>query len=199
MRGRPKTFDRDQALDQALEVFWEKGYAATAIDDLTAAMAIGRQSLYDTFGDKHTLYLEALRRYTEMRLSHTRQIFEAEDSPLANLRTFFALWREEALGGTCGCMMVNSSTEVGAVDDAAARVVEKTLARLEGLLRELLERAQAAGELTDVASPRALARLIVGTANGLAVRSRLGLDEEEVDDVLGTLDALLSIPERRAA
>ncbi|MEM8961331.1 MAG: TetR/AcrR family transcriptional regulator [Acidobacteriota bacterium] len=192
MRGRPKTFDRDEALERALEVFWQKGYAATAIGDLTSAMRIGRQSLYDTFGDKHELYLEALARYKEMRIRTTRDMLEAPGSPLANLRAFFAMWREEATEATSGCMMVNSSTEVGAVDDAAARIIEKALARLEELMREALERARDAGELSELASPRALARLIVTSANGIAARSRLGMTVEEVDDVIETLTAVVT-------
>lgn len=192
MRGRPKSFDRDQALDAALGVFWAKGYGATAVADLTESMGIGRQSLYDTFGDKHALFLEALRRYTEMHLAEMRAIFGAAGSPFENLRAVFTRMKEEALGGTCGCMMVNSSTELGADDDAAARLIEKTTMRMEQLFREQLERARDAGELTDAASPRALSRLIVDTANGLAARSRLGLDEEEIEDVFEALLALMA-------
>ena len=194
MRGRPKSFDREQALDAALGVFWEKGFGATAIGDLTASMGIGRQSLYDTFGDKHALFLEALRRYTEMHLAEMRTIFESDGSPFENIRAVFARMKQEALDGTCGCMMVNSSTELGAHDDGAARLIEKTTVRMEGLFREQLERARDAGELTDAASPRALSRLIVDTANGLAARSRLGLDEEEIEDVFDALIGLMAKP-----
>ncbi len=199
MRGRPKTFDRDEALFAALELFWEKGYSATAIGDLTERMGIGRQSLYNTFGDKHDLYLEALRRYVEMRMSMAREIFESDGAPLDNLSAFFAMVREEAVARTSGCMMVNCSTEVGAVDDAAARLVEKAHLRLENMLRDLFERAHEAGDLTDLASPRALARLIIDTLNGIAARSRLGLDAEEVDEAVATLEAIVRAPARRAA
>ncbi len=192
MRGRPKTFDRDEVLEQALDLFWQRGYSATGIGELTEHMGIGRQSLYNTFGDKHTLYLEALRCYTERRLSHAREVLEADGSPLGNLQEFFGMWREEGLNSSCGCMMVNGSTEIGAVDDAAARIIENSQNRLETLFRDLLERARDAGELNESAQPRAFARLILNTANGLAARSRLGLTEEMINDVLGTLLKVLS-------
>ncbi|MEM8934191.1 MAG: TetR/AcrR family transcriptional regulator [Acidobacteriota bacterium] len=191
MRGRPKSFDRDQALEQAIVLFWEKGYTATGISDLTSHMGIGRQSLYDTFGGKHELFLEALRRYVDRRVREARETLQAPGSPMANLQTFFGMWREEALTGTCGCMIVNSTTEIGAADDQAARLVERAMGRLEQLFRETLERARDAGELADIASPRALARLIIAVANGMAARSRLGLDEEELDDVLAALTGIL--------
>ncbi|MEO1084832.1 MAG: TetR/AcrR family transcriptional regulator [Acidobacteriota bacterium] len=188
MRGRPKTFDRDEALEAALAVFWEKGFGGTAIGDLTGAMGIGRQSLYDTFGDKHSLYLEALRRYGDFRVGAAKDVLEAPDgTPFENLEAFFGLWKAEAMECTAGCMMVNGSTELGATDMAAARVLEKAMARIEGLVRELFERARAAGELSDLGTPRTFARLVMDAGHGLAARSRLGLDEDDVDDTLGLL------------
>ena len=66
--GRPKAFDPDEALQAGVELFWRQGYAATTTDDLARAMGIGRQSFYDTFGDKRRCYLEALRRYSHAEI-----------------------------------------------------------------------------------------------------------------------------------
>lgn len=187
MRGRPKSFDREQVLEKALTLFWQRGYGATGLGELTEHMGIGRQSLYNAFGDKHSLYLEALRSYTEQRYKHVRGILEAEGSPMDNLRRFLAELRSEALDSCCGCMMVNSSTEIGDVDEAAARILESSQARFEQLFSEHLERAKQAGELTSAASPQTLARFVANTLNGLAVTSRLGMSEKELDDVLYTL------------
>ncbi|MEM1181538.1 MAG: TetR/AcrR family transcriptional regulator [Acidobacteriota bacterium] len=193
MRGRPKSFDRDEALEKALAVFWERGFGGTAIGDLTVCMGIGRQSLYDTFGDKHSLYLEALRRYIEIRVTEARTLFEdPERGALDKLEVLLGLWKEEALSGRAGCMMVNGSTELGPTDEAAARLMEKGMARMEGLVRDLLQSARDAGELSDLASPTSFARLIMNTSHGLAARSRLGLEEHEMDDIFGLMLRLLA-------
>ena len=67
--ARTKEFDRDAALDRAMHVFWKKGYEATSLPDLLQAMGIARQSLYDTFGEKHALFMAALERYTQLILT----------------------------------------------------------------------------------------------------------------------------------
>ena len=82
---RPREFDRDEVLDRAMRVFWEKGYAATSTDDLLAAMNIGRQSLYNAFGDKRRLYLEALERYQANSTSGHLGRLNGAASPLAGI------------------------------------------------------------------------------------------------------------------
>jgi AcrR family transcriptional regulator len=83
--ARPREFDRDAAVQRAMSVFWRKGYAATSTDDLLRAMNIGRQSMYDTFGDKHRLYLEALERYQRESIAENIRRLRSTASPLAGI------------------------------------------------------------------------------------------------------------------
>src|SRR5246127_5397194 len=83
--ARPKEFDRDVAVERAMSVFWSKGYAATSTDDLLQAMKIGRQSMYDTFGDKRRLYVEALERYQRERVAENIRRLRSTASPLAGI------------------------------------------------------------------------------------------------------------------
>src|SRR4051812_18827446 len=112
--ARPTEFDRDEAVRRALDLFWAKGYAATSLDDLTAAMGIGRGSLYNAFGDKHALFLEALDRYRADRLGQLRRVLEAAPSARAGVAaalrgTVGALWSEAPRRG---CLLANSAAEL---------------------------------------------------------------------------------------
>src|SRR5882672_12798887 len=85
LMARPKEFDRDVAVARAMSVFWSKGYAATSTDDLLKAMKIGRQSMYDTFGDKRRLYVEALERYQQESVAGHINRLRSTTSPLAGI------------------------------------------------------------------------------------------------------------------
>src|SRR6266700_5433476 len=107
--ARPKTFDRTQMLDKAIELFWDRGYEATSINDLLDHLGIRRQSLYDTFGDKHTLFLEALKRY-DQRNSATIDILEGSGSGKEAIERVFHR-AVQTLGQTKpprGCLIVNT-------------------------------------------------------------------------------------------
>src|SRR5437868_5208762 len=108
---RPIEFERDEVVRRALDVFWTSGYQATSLDDLTTAMGIGRGSLYNAFGDKHALFLEALDRYRADRLRDLTRVLEAAPSARAGVAavlrgTVNALWSEAIRRG---CLLVNSA------------------------------------------------------------------------------------------
>ena len=193
MRGRPKEFDQEEALERAMAVFWECGYGAAGMAELTAEMGIGRQSLYDTFGDKRRLFLAALRRYAQMRVAMFREVLEAPGRASDNLRGFFDLWRQEMASktGCCGCLLINSSTELGGSDPEIEQLLNHTLKQIRGMVRDLLIRIQSEGDLLAPGSPGALALMVWATGNGLVAASRLDLDPEQVDEMLTTLENLL--------
>src|SRR5205807_10090861 len=97
--ARPKEFDTDVALDEAMELFWSKGYEATSMSDLVEHLGLARQSVYDTFGDKHAIYMAALRRYCEQRLAWMGPLFRSERPVRAILREYLQHAIERALEG----------------------------------------------------------------------------------------------------
>ncbi len=166
---RPKSFDPDAVLAKAMGVFWEKGYDAASISDLTAAMGINRFSLYDTFGDKHELYLKALdtynRRVVEPMVERINQI----DS-IDALETYFATMIDchHSCDHSPCCMMHKAAVSLGAVDDAAKERVESTRAHFHNAFRDALERIKQAGNLCPNINTTDAAWMILITQAGLA-------------------------------
>jgi TetR/AcrR family transcriptional regulator, transcriptional repressor for nem operon len=182
--SRPKEFDRDQALDLATEVFWKRGYEATSIGDLVDALGIGRQSLYDTFGDKHALYLASLDRYRQRHGSAVAAALGADVPLRRSMRMLFEGAIDQLLGDPHGksCMLVAAVAERCPDDPAVAERFCSNLHGMEQALQRRLVRAQQEGEIARHLEPLALARYFVNTLNGLqitgkAVRDRRALLE----------------------
>lgn len=171
--SRVKEFDEAEVLDQALELFRARGFKHTSFSDLVDELGVSRQSLYDTYGDKQTLYQTALRRYLDRSLDHLRRKL-ADPAPVRQVlgQLFEAMIAAQCDGGSPGCFMVNSMVELSP-HDAATRALARTHAReIEGLFAARLDAAQRQGELAKSKDPAALACFFYHTILGLAVSSR---------------------------
>jgi TetR/AcrR family transcriptional repressor of nem operon len=177
--SRTKEFDEAEVLDQALELFRARGFKHTSFADLTSELGVSRQSLYDTYGDKQTLYQTALRRYLDRSLDAIRRKL-ADPAPIREV--LIGLF-DGMLAGTCGngspgCLMVNSMVEQ-APHDADIRALAQVHAReIEGLFTSRLSAAQRQGEIARDKDPVALARFLYHTMLGFGVASR-ALGERE--------------------
>jgi AcrR family transcriptional regulator len=184
-RGRPRTFNTDEALDKALLVFWQKGYEGASIDELTEVMGISRPSLYAAFGDKETLFRKALDRYESGPSSFAR---EALKEPTAR-GVVERLLREAIKMHTdpntpTGCLMVHGALASG---DGSASIRQELNARRaadEAGLRRRLVRARAEGDLPFDANPADLARYIVTIIRGMAVQASGGASRNELRRVV---------------
>jgi len=170
---RVKEFDEAEVLDQALELFRARGFKHTSFNDLVTELGVSRQSLYDTYGDKQTLYQSALRRYLTRSLDQLRRKLEGNEP----VRQVFAKILEGTIAVNCdcgspGCFMVNSMVELSP-HDADTRAAAQAHAReIEGLFASRLSAAQRHGDLAATKDPVALARFFYHTILGLAVSSR---------------------------
>ncbi|MFM2089611.1 MAG: HTH-type transcriptional repressor ComR [Planctomycetota bacterium] len=189
---RPKAFDEDAALDAALGVFWARGYEAASTADLVAAMGIGRQSLYDTFGDKHRLYLRALARYQERGAAAFAAALAGPDALEAIIGLIRRMARSPACDRKKGCMLVNAATERATTDQAVADLVQDHLALLHRAVRETLARAQAAGRIPAGRDLDARARLVVVALHGAAVLAKAGADPAAIDRAADELAAAMT-------
>lgn len=179
--GRPKEFDREAALDRALEIFWDRGYDGTSMADLVDGLGIGRQSLYDTFGDKRALYLEALDRYrTDRNLTPWHLLDEQPLRPgLRALFTAVVDWLPSSREGRT-CMMVGAAAERAPHDkDVTARFCDNT-AQVEARFAARLTRARAAGELGAQHDLAGLARYFTNTLYGLNVTAKAVRDRAKL-------------------
>lgn len=159
-----------------MELFWEHGYEATQIDDLLAAMKIGRGSMYAAFEGKHGLYLEALDRFIE-RISATYRgkLLDGPKRPIENLRAFIATWPKIAASGrNLGCFISNALIETSPSDAEVAARVTRVLRSEEMLIRGVLSEAQERGEWPKTKDAAMVARAIVGLRLSMTMLARLG-------------------------
>jgi AcrR family transcriptional regulator len=172
--ARQKEFDRVGTLNKALEVFWQKGYAATSTSDLLEAMQIGRQSLYDTFGDKRTLYLEALARYNEDSVTELLRHLKG-DTPLAAIDNMLQAFASRPKRDNAkGCMGVNAISEFGTSDEDVNAQRDASGKRLNRAVEEQLRAAAASGEIaaeTDIAQAVAF---VAATLSGMKISAKAG-------------------------
>ena len=184
--ARQKEFDREEVLHKAMEVFWARGYERSSIQDLVQHMGINRQSIYDTFGDKHTLFLQALDLYREI---HSRKVFEQLDRPGSvkkNLRLLFAGVVDRALleEGRRGCFVGNAMSELaGRCKETATRTCS-SVATAEKMFLRALERGKEQGELGRVRDTRAVARFLYCNLQGLLLMAKATRDRKLLNDVV---------------
>ncbi len=192
MAGRPKRFDPELALESAMDLFWEKGYASTSMSELLTRMGICRQSLYDTYGDKHKLYLAALDLYCNRR---ARELVGELVEPNASLPQIKAVFDRMIERAECGarrpCMLGLSSMERGQEDFDVSDRVKRQFSVVEGLFVKALENAIQKGELNAIKDSRPVARHLVNTLQGLGVLIKGGAEPEHARDVVNVALSVL--------
>jgi TetR/AcrR family transcriptional repressor of nem operon len=181
--ARPREFDRDAAVERAMSVFWRKGYAATSTDDLLRAMKIGRQSMYDTFGDKHRLYLEALERYQQESVAENIGRLRSTASPLAGIEAFvIGIIAADKPARERGCMGVGSISEFGTTDPDLVTLRAKSGGAQRGALLERLRHAQTANEIGAKVDIERAARFVETMMFGLQVSAKAGASLQSLHD-----------------
>ncbi|MFD8332988.1 TetR/AcrR family transcriptional regulator [Streptomyces solisilvae] len=192
--ARTKEFDPEEALQSALELFWQRGYEATSMAHLVDHLGIGRASIYATFGSKHELYLKAMDRYAETHDPYLLAELSQPGPALPAVRAVVRRFAAEAASPEkrlAGCLVTNTAAELAPHDPAAARRVELSWDRVETPLHSALIRAQAQGELPEDRDPRALARMLFVLLQGLRVVGKASDDPARVRDAAEQALALL--------
>ncbi|RYX83289.1 TetR/AcrR family transcriptional regulator [bacterium] len=182
--ARPKAFDREKALQAAMAIFWSRGYEATSTDDLIKGMGIGRQSLYDTFGDKHKLYLEALQMYNANSIAGYIETIRGTASPMAAIEEILlSMALDSSETRAFGCMGINATCEFGQNDAKVNAVLQSSGVTMLSILEQALNEAKAKGEMPDTLDTRKAARFLNSTLAGMKVGARGGEDADTLRDV----------------
>ena len=172
--ARPREFDEATALEAAIDCFWDRGYEATSVRDLAAKMRISGPSLYNTYGDKHALFAQALERYLDN--SARALIKRLEDSlpPKQAIRRFIEEIIKHSVSDRKrrGCFLVNSALEVAPHDRKMAAFIADRLAEIEAFFYRSIKAAQAEGAIPRDRAAKDLARLLLGVLLGIRVLAR---------------------------
>ncbi len=175
---RAKCFNQEDALHKAMQAFWTRGYEATSIQDLVDCMGINRGSLYDTFGDKHSLFLAALDQYTDSSLARgsiLRRDGNARDILTEFLHVF--MFRNLEDPERRGCFVTNTAVERSARDEDCATRIRSYFSEIEKDLENLIDRGQKSGDIPTDRDAATLAAFFIGVMQGIRVVAKVNPEE----------------------
>ncbi len=169
-----KNFDANEALTKAMHAFWSRGYEATSISDLVESMGINRGSLYATFGDKRSLFIQSLRQYSAVHLHDWVAALTEAHGPREAIIAAFERAVTTAVedGSRDGCLAINTALELSPHDEEVSEFVDNCLVEMETFFRDRIEQGQAAGEIPGHVAPVDTARALLGLFVAIRVFSR---------------------------
>jgi TetR/AcrR family transcriptional repressor of nem operon len=189
-----KQFDVEAALTRAMEAFWSKGYEATSTQDLLGRMGLNRGSLYDTFGSKRRLFLEALRHYQASYQGPKVAAAARGRTPRETIAVLFDGLVSEALddGERCGCLLVNTALELAPHDEEIADIVAEGLRDIETFFRDTIEHGRESGDIPEGVDAVEVSRALLGLMIGLRVLARSRPERPVLDAIAARAKAMLT-------
>ncbi|MBI6865608.1 TetR/AcrR family transcriptional regulator [Lysinibacillus sp. fkY74-1] len=191
--ARTREFDEEKVLEAAMQLFWEKGYEATSLSDLTARMGIQRPSIYSTFGDKKELFEAALRRYTTSRAADIRARLQSHVSVKQAFTSFFeeVIQAEYTKDLSNGCFCINTMVELAPHDERFEILTREHQLYLAVIFQETIERGIQAGELEADTDSKSLAQALILSLIGLTVMMKSQPQRSFIDNAIATTLTLL--------
>ncbi|WP_188935083.1 TetR/AcrR family transcriptional regulator [Puia dinghuensis] len=182
---KTKQFDETEVLRKARNVFWVKGYNGTSMDELVRATGLSRSSIYDTFGDKHGLFVRSIQLYGQEEREALAKIMQNDFSPKKKIHLLFKGMIGDILEDkdNKGCFIVNIITELSCLDKQVTAMASEEMARSEEALFQWVRQGQAAGEINKSHSARTLARHLQNTIYGLRVTGKAGANRAILEDI----------------
>ncbi|MGG1615685.1 TetR/AcrR family transcriptional regulator [Paenibacillus sp. NRS-1782] len=188
--ARYKEFEVNEVLDKAIQLFWMQGYEKTSMQELVDFMGIHRKSIYDTFGDKHALFINALKRYEAIQNNKMRLLVDKQEPVKELIRQFFETTLQKK-GDPQGCFIVNSGVELGLLDPEVASLVEDSYSKTEKLLYNLILIGQQTGEFEAQLDPEALSHYFMNAWLGLRTLVKTATNQEKLSGIINTTLSIL--------
>lgn len=194
-RGRPRAYEPDIALGKALNLFRKQGFAATSLDDLSAATGMNRPSLYGAFGDKRELYIKSYQRYRDEAGAAIGTVFREEMPLRQRLERVYAAALDIYLSGDAGprgCFTVMTAASEAVGDPEIRAMVLDGLTGLDKAFASCFRRAKEKGELPESSDPLVLAQIASATIHSIAIRSRARVPRKELEAIVkGAIDVIV--------
>ena len=187
MVGRPREFDPEIVLDAAMQAFWAKGYEATSLSDLMAATGLHKGSLYQAFGDKHTLFVQALKRYLSDMRRMKNEVVARASTPLDGIQAITHGMLDIA-DDDCncprGCLAINTLVELAPHDEEVQDVLNDHMQRMRKAFAEVVALAQEAGQIRTDRTPEEITALMMTFMLGLGTNLRGHLNKDDAHKLL---------------
>jgi len=189
--ARSKEFEVNEVLDKAMKIFWEQGYEKTSMSDLVEHMGIHRRSIYDTFDDKHTLFLQAMDRYKGKISTTLLSEIKASKTAVEALHKIFDVMISEAEDTPSGCLIVNSAVELGTRDsDVDTRSLE-SFKDTERMFEQIIQWGQRDGEIASDHDAKEMAEYLHNISVGIRAMGRTSMDKEKLNRIIDVSIKLL--------
>jgi AcrR family transcriptional regulator len=190
--GRPRKFEEERAVEAAMRAFWADGYEATSTQELCEATGLGRSSIYNTFASKRELFVKALTHYMDGRTARLVQLMQDAEKPARErLRTVLEWAVAPDEDDPAGCLVVNSTVELGPHDPDIAGRLERHRRQRFAVLEAAIEDGMRTGEIDACKDAESLAHFVIATVSGIQVAARGGADRATLQRIADT--AMLSI------
>jgi TetR/AcrR family transcriptional regulator, transcriptional repressor for nem operon len=185
MAGK-KAFDETEVLDKAMNLFWEKGYNATSAQDLVDELGISRSSLYDTYGDKHSLFVKSLLKYRKEWIAPAIEGANTITNAEAYIISLFDFIKRETfdLNSTKGCFWINAAIEMAPTDSEVTAIAKAIMNDTENAFYKAIKKGQKQGVFSTIHTARSLAKFVLNAMSGLRVNVKLDADEKKFDNIM---------------
>ena len=191
--ARAKEFNEEEVLDKAVDLFWYKGYNGISAQEIVDGLGLSRSSLYDTYGDKRTLFIKALKRYRIRETGAMITLLDDAQDVFSIIKDIFKTSGRDSLVDKLGmgCFIVNSRIELAAHDAEIAEIISESRAAMEDGFLRAVERGQMSGQISQKQSARALASFLVNNLWGLKTYGKADPEKSVIDDTVNIILAVL--------